>query len=65
MNQHLGGMKPTWRGFSGVDLLGEQEVMVGWLVIQGLELNPVGVPLICQAAFDLFLFFPGTLLPPP
>lgn len=35
------------------------------VVIQGLELNPEGVPFISQVAFDLFVFFPGTLLPHP
>lgn len=63
MTQHLGGRRWTWHGFQGVELHGEQEVVVEWLVIQGLELNPESVPFICRVAFDTSLFFPGTLLP--
>ena len=46
MNQPLGGMRPTWCGFQGVDWLEEQEIMV--VVIRSLELNPDSVPLICK-----------------
>ena len=55
---HLGGRRATWLGLPREGLPGEQEVMVEWLVIQGLELNPEGCATHSQSCLLFVPFLP-------